>query len=209
VAQPFDRSGIVPPAGDLEKDQFWVGNPWAIVAAQKNLSAYERNRTFLNLGLGRFVDVSFFSGADSDGDGRAVVAADLDGDGMEDLIVRQAGGGPLLLFQNRFPRRHYLRVSLRGTASNGLGIGARLSAHANNRQLVREMYPADTYVCRQPCEVYFGLGDATQVDRLTIRWPSGQTQELTSLAADRHIRVTEGQRSYKVISTSNASVSLR
>jgi len=120
VAQPYDRSGIVPPAGDLEKDQFWVGNPWAIVAAQKNLSAYERNRTFLNLGLGRFVDVSFFSGADSDGDGRAVVAADLDGDGMEDLIVRQAGGGPLLLFQNRFPRRHYLRVSLRGTESNGL-----------------------------------------------------------------------------------------
>ena len=206
MAQPFNRSGIVPPAGELDSaaGQFWVGNPWAIVVAQKNLSAYERNRTFLNLGDCRFVDISFLTGTDSDGDGRAVVAADLTGDGMEDLVVRQAGGGPLLVFQNRFPRRHYLRVSLRGVQSNGQGIGARLTAHVAARQLVRELYPADTYVSRQPCEVYFGLGDATQVDRLSIRWPSGQTQEFTGLAADQHIRITEGQPDFKVISSSQA-----
>ena len=211
MAQPFNRSGFVPPAGELDSaaGQFWVGNPWAIVASQKNLSAYERNRTFLNLGQGRFVDVSYLTGTDSDGDGRAVVAADTNGDGMQDLVVRQAGGGTLLVFENRFPRRHYLRVSLRGVQSNGQGIGARLTAQVAGRQLVRELYPADNYVCRQPCEVYFGLGDATGVDRLTIRWPSGQTQELTGLAADQHIRITEGQLSYKVMSSSQSAVSLR
>jgi hypothetical protein len=209
VAQPFNRSGFVPPAGDLEPGQFWVGNPWAIVADQKNLSAYERNRTFFNLGSGKFVDVSYLSGADSDGDGRAVVAADLNGDGMQDLVVRQAGGGPLLLFQNRFTPKHFLRVSLRGVQSNSQGIGARLTAHVGDRRIVRELYPADGYVSRQPCEVYFGLGDATQIDRLTIRWPAGETQELTSLAADRHIRITEGQQDYKVTSTSGPAVSTR
>jgi hypothetical protein len=40
--------------------------------------------------------------------------------------------------------------------------------------------------------VHFGLGDATKVDQLTITWPSGLVQELADVAADRHIRVQEG-----------------
>jgi enediyne biosynthesis protein E4 len=209
VAQPFDRVGFVPPAGELDTahGQFWVGNPWMIVHSGKNLSGFERNRTFLNLGDNQFADISFLTGTDSDGDGRSVFGADLDGDGMQDLVVRQSGGGPLSLFKNNFPRRHYLRVSLRGTRSNGLGVGARLVAEIagtgagqppgtpgshDTRKLVREMYPHNTYHSQQPCEVYFGLGDATSVTRLTIQWPSGVTQELTDVPADQHLRVTEG-----------------
>jgi hypothetical protein len=202
VAQPFNRSGMVPPAGELDiaHGQFWVGNPWRIVAEGKNLSGFERNRTFLNLGNLRFADVSFLTGTDSDGDGRSVFGADLDGDGMQDLVVRQAGGGPLLLFKNCFPRQHYLRVSLRGTRSNGLGIGARLIARVGTRTLVRELYPANTYKSQQPSEVHFGLGEATSVDRLTILWPSGLTQELTDVSADQHLRVIEGESRPLVIS---------
>lgn len=211
MAQPFDRSGFVPPAGELDTQagQFWVGNPWAIVASQKNLSAYERNRTFLNLDKLRFVDISYLTGTDSDGDGRSVIATDLTGDGMQDLVVRQAGGGPLLIFENRFPRRHYLRVSLRGITSNGMGVGARLTAYVAGRLLVRELYPSDTYVCRHPCDVHFGLGDATAVQRLTVRWPSGQLQELTGIPVDHHIRITEGRPDYQVISGAQSAVSLR
>ena len=44
-----------------------------------------------------------------------------------------------------------------------------------------------------PCRVHFGLGDATKIDRLTIRWPSGAEQTLDDLAADRHVVITEGQ----------------
>ena len=195
MAQPFNRSADLPPAGELDKadGQFWVGNPWDIVVKQHNLSAYERNRCFLNLGGTRFGDISFLTGTDSDGDGRAAIGADLDNDGMQDLIVRQAGGGPLLIFQNRFPRQHYLRVSLRGTKSNGKGVGARLIAEVGDRRIVREMFPANTYVSELPCEAHFGLGDATRVDRLTIQWPSGLRQELTDVAVDRHIHIVEGQ----------------
>ncbi len=195
MARPFDRSADLPAAGPLDKaaGQFWVGHPWDIVSHQHNLSGFERNRAFLNLGAARFVDISFLTGTDSDGDGRSVIAADLNGDGMQDLVVRQAGGGPLLVFLNRFPQKHFLQVSLRGTQSNGLGVGARLVAEVGGRKLVREMFPANTYMSQQPCEVHFGLGDATQMDRLTIRWPSGLVQELTDLKADQHIRVTEGK----------------
>lgn len=195
MARPFDRSADLPPAGELDKSdgQFWVGNPWDIVGNEHNLSAFERNRCFLNLGGTRFADVSFLTSTDSDGDGRSVLGADLNNDGMQDLLVRQAGGGALLVFLNRFPRQHYLRVSLRGTKSNGMGIGARLIAEVGDRRIVREMFPANTYFSQSPCEVHFGLGDAPRVDRLTIRWPSGLVQKLTDVDADRHIRIVEGR----------------
>jgi hypothetical protein len=195
VAQPFDRSTDVAPAGGLDTaaGQFWVGNPWDIVYQGHNLSAHERNRTFLNLGAGRFVDLSYLAGNDSDGDGRSAVAADLDGDGMQDLIVRQAGGGPLLVFRNRFPQKNYLKVRLRGVRSNALGVGARLIAEAAGRRMVREMYPINSFASQGPSEVYFGLGDAPQVDRLTIRWPSGIVQQLSAVAANQRLDVVEGE----------------
>src|SRR3954468_3178178 len=107
---------MVPPPGNLDPalKEFWVNNPWEIVAHGHNLSCYERNRAFLNRKGQDFLDISHLTGADSDGDGRSVVAADLRNAGQLDLLVRQAGGGALLLYENRLPRRHYLQVSLRG-----------------------------------------------------------------------------------------------
>jgi hypothetical protein len=131
------------------------------------------------------------TGADRDGDGRSVVAGDFRNDGRLDLVVRQVGGGPVLLFENRFPKAHYLTVSLRGRASNRLGIGARLTATVAGRELTRELYPENTFHSQMPSRVHFGLGDAGKVDRLTVRWPSGTVQTFDDLAADRHVVITE------------------
>jgi hypothetical protein len=171
---------------------WWVENPFQIAAQGRSLSGYERNRIYLNSRGLEFYEISGLTGADSDGDGRGVVASDLNGDGMEDLLVRQAGGGSLLVFENRFPHAHWLDVSLRGGKSNSLGIGARLVAQVGPQKLVRELYPHDSFKSQSPARAHFGLGRATKVDRLTITWPSGFVQELTDVAADRHIRVREG-----------------
>lgn len=138
-----------------------------------------------------FLDISYLTGADSDGDGRSAVAADLNNDGQQDLVVRQVGGGPLLIYENRLPKRHWLKLSLRGTQSNSLGIGARVTVTVADRQLVRELHPINTYRSQGPSLLHFGLGDADHIDTLTIRWPSGLVQELGPLKADRHILVRE------------------
>ena len=111
MSQPCNRSATVPAPGDLDASlrEFWVSNPWQITALGHNLSAFERNRAYLNVKGQDFLDISHLTGADSDGDGRAVVAADFRNVGMLDLIVRQAGGGPLLLFENRLPRSDTFR----------------------------------------------------------------------------------------------------
>jgi hypothetical protein len=193
VSQPCDRTCDVQLPGSLDEklNEFWVGNPWGIALQGHNLSSFERNRVYLNTGTGEFVDVSHLSGADSDGDGRAVVAADFRNTGMPDLIVRQVGGGALLYFENRMPQAHYLTVSLRGESSNRRGIGARLVAEVNGRKIVRELFPACGYRSQSPTQVHFGLGRDTKIDKLTIRWPSGRMQELRDLAADRHVLIDE------------------
>lgn len=197
VSQPSDRGALVPAPGkvDASLGEFWVENPWDIVKQGHNLSAYERNRAYLNVpgADGRnFLDISYLSGGDSDGDGRSVVAGDFRNIGRLDLMVRQVGGGPFLLLENDFPQKHYLKVGLRGTKSNRMGIGARLVATAGGHQLVREQFPVNTYHSQASNIVHFGLGDSERVECLTIRWPSGQIQELRNLAADRHILVQEG-----------------
>ena len=199
MSQPFNRAARVPAARepDASIGEFWVDNPWQIMNQGENLSAFDR--MYLNLGGGAFVDVSGPSAADSDGDGRAAVAADFDRDGRRDLLVRQAGGGTLILYMNNFPvpaaRDHWLAVSLRGAPgfrqSNSLGVGARVEASVGGRRLVRDLYPLNTHSSQAPAEVHFGLGAATRVDRLVVRWPSGARTELHDVPGDRRMVIRE------------------
>jgi hypothetical protein len=194
VSQPFHRGAQVNAPGKVDKSlgEFWVENPWAIAGRGFNLSSYERTRVFLNVRGKNFLDVSYLTGADSDGDGRCVVAGDFRNNGRLDVIVRQVGGGPLLFYENNFPQRHFLKVSLRSRKSNRLGIGARLIALVQGQPRVRELYPLNSFRSQMPNIVHFGLGDATHVEQLTIHWPSGKKQVLANVAADQHVIIDEG-----------------
>jgi len=177
---------------DKRMKDWWVENPWQIAAKGKSLSGYERNRIYISSRGEEFFEVSGLTGgADSDGDGRAVVPLDFNGDGMQDLIVRQAGGGSFLMFENRLPKANWLEVSLAGKKSNTLGIGARLTVEISGLKIVRELYPHNTFKSQAPASAHFGLGKATKVDRLTIRWPSGLVQELKDVPANRRLRIEE------------------
>jgi len=202
VSQPCDRGCKVPAPGkiDPELEEYWSENPWNL-ATTHNLSCYERDRIFLNVKGKAFLEISHLTKADNEGDGRAAVAADFRNNGRLDVIIRQVGGGPLVLYENRFPQKHYLEVSLRGHKSNRQGIGARLEATVGGRLIVRELYPHNSYMSEAPNRVHFGLGDAERVERLIIRWPSGHKQELRDLAADRHIVVDEALQGSAAVET--------
>ena len=211
MSQPFDQSCILPAMGpvDSASGQFWVGNPWLFGKTNFNLSAYERNRVYWNRHDGGFVDISYLTGADSDGDSRGVVAADLDNDGRPDLLVRQSGGGPLRIYMNQFPKKNFLKVNLRGERSNRFGLGARLTAEIGPRRLVREMQAPNTFWGQSPAQVLFGLDEASCVDRLTIEWPSGAVQVLEGLAANQHIEVREQRSDYRVLTPAAPATAAR
>ena len=72
------------------------------------------------------------------------------------------------------------RLSLEGVTSNRLGIGTRLIARIGEKQIVRDVFPVNGFMGQSPPIVDIGVGDATEISKLTIRWPSGVTRELSN-----------------------------
>ncbi len=195
MSRPLDNKSAAEALGpiDHEAGEFWVDNPFAMTQQGENLSAYERNRTFLNPGDGGpFFDVSYATPASLDSDSRSVIAADFNGDGAPDLLVGSVGGGPLRLFLNRFGNRPgRVRVVLAGTVSNRDGIGARLTVTAGGRTQVRDVFPANGFMGLGPPEVFLGLGDARDAT-ITVRWPSGTTTEHSVAGGTRVVLGEDG-----------------
>ena len=155
------------------------------------------NLLFRNDGEGGFEDVSSFSGAADWGTGRGVAYADFDGDGCLDLFLVNMGrsaaaGEPARLYHNRCVwGNNWLTVQTVGTASNRDGIGARLTLTADGRTQIREVAAGASNSSQNMLPVHFGLGRASVVDELTIRWPSGATQTLRDVAPNQALTVTE------------------
>lgn len=203
MSQPFDRSCKIPPPGTPNEKlgEFWEESPWTI-ASNENLSAFERNRFYINFYGENFFDMSFVSGTDTDGDGRSVISADLDNDGMNELIVRQVGGGPLKIFKNNFPKLNYIKISLKGVESNSFGIGSKIEINSLGKSYVRELYPINTYRSQSPSLAHFGLNEIKVIDEIKIYWTSGKIQSFSNIDVNQHLIITEGNKDYEAFITS-------
>ena len=123
--------------------------------------------------------------------GRGAGYADLDGDGDLDLALSQNGGRPLLVRNDQSTGHHWLRVKLEGTRSNRNAIGAKVELTAGGVTQRRDLNPSRSYLTQVENVLTFGLGDNTQVERLSVHWPSGLTQEIVVDGVDRVIEVVE------------------
>lgn len=209
MTQPLDRTCKITAKGaiDASAGEFWAENAFDMPAQRQNLSAFEQNKVYLSQGGERFVDLSNESGAGIDSDSRSVVAADFNGDGSPDLLVGSVGGGPLRLFLNQIPRdMHRVRIELVGTESNRSGIGTRIVAHVDGRQIVRDVFPANGFMGQSPSDVILGVGTAELIDQLQIRWPSGHTESFPKVPVDCRISVTEGNDKLDVVRELSASI---
>ena len=157
----------------------------------ENLSAYERNRLYLNAGNLEFVNASFASSCDIDADSRTAVSFDYDNDGDEDILVGSVGGGALRLFKNNFPTQNSLKIKLKGVKSNSLGVGSRVTFMVNGKKISRDLFPANGFMGSGPSEIVFGMGLAPEIDGLEIRWPTGKVQKVGKIKANQVVVVTE------------------
>jgi hypothetical protein len=152
------------------------------------------NRIFRNVGGRRFVDVSAGAGPDFQqaAQHRGVAFADFDNDGRIDAVV-SALNGPAKLFHNVTANdSHWLALKLRGTKSNRQGLGATVRmVLPDGRNLYNQATTSVGYASSSEPLVRFGLGSNHAAQKVEIRWPSGATQQLTNVAADRIVEVTE------------------
>jgi len=157
----------------------------------RSLSGYQRKRVWMNDGLGRFTDVAPVVGVTDVYDGRAVALADLGNRGALDVIVANQRG-PLLVYRNSVqPGRHWIDFELEGAASNRSAIGARVELHWNNKVQAQEVSGGSGFSAQNQRRLHFGLGAASAVDRVVVRWPSGRQQAIDHPQIDEVHHVTE------------------
>jgi hypothetical protein len=157
-------------------------------------SGHQKKKLFRNLGNSTFKEIAAEAGVDNDLDGRGVALADFDNDGLLDVYETNANQ-PSLLYHNRTPAAgHWLELKLVGTRSNRDAIGARVTVKAGGATLIREVNGGNGYASQSSTRVHLGLGAATRLDELEVRWPSGLREKLPpgSVPIDRISYVKEG-----------------
>jgi enediyne biosynthesis protein E4 len=160
-------------------------------------SSYEEPRIlYHNNGNGTFTDISDSAGAGitTVSPSRGLAVGDLWNDGRISVVVSNMNAQPsLLVNQVRYPN-HWIAFKTIGTASNRDGIGARITVRTGKRILVDEVRSGSSYISNNDMRVHFGLGAATKIDLVAVRWPNGRVETFEDLSVDTIHSLKEGAR---------------
>ncbi|HEX7729287.1 MAG TPA: CRTAC1 family protein [Terracidiphilus sp.] len=153
----------------------------------------QEHTLFRGLGGQKYDDVSETAGQvlNTRSVARGACFADYDNDGKMDAFVVNLGAKGTLVHNVSQNAGHWLAIKLRGTKSNRDGIGARVEVHAGSKMWSAERVASSGYLSQNDERLHFGLGSATQADKIVIHWPSGREQTLEKQAVDRVLTVEE------------------
>jgi hypothetical protein len=158
-------------------------------------STYRQPRVlYHNNGNGTFTDISRAAGPGitAEMSGRGLAIGDLWNDGRLSAVVSNMHALPGLLVNQVRSAHYWVGIKAVGTRSNRDGIGARLTAKVGTRVLVDEVRSGSSYNSNHDMRVHFGLGPATKIDFLEIRWPSGLVERFANLGVDAIHTLKEG-----------------
>ncbi len=140
--------------------------------------------------------------------------ADFDEDGGVDILNRYSaqpayptpfGFG---VYKNDLQRGNWLRINPRGVASNRDGLGAHVEVVVGSHHQRQQVRSGVGYLSGVDRRVHFGVGAATTVDRVTIKWPSGHVQRLEAVPANQTLEVVEPSLSLSAPAAAGGATSL-
>ena len=189
-------AGLVDFDNDSWPDLFYaVGNLFPRVERFNPRYPYRGPRfLFRNLRDGSFANVTAECGPGltTPHSSRGCAFGDFDNDGDMDVLVMNMNEPPSLIRADISTANHWLKVKLTGVDSNRTAIGARVDVRSGDRTQSQEVQSQTSYYSVNDFRLHFGLGAASEADRLTVRWPSGKRETLRSVPADRVVYIEEG-----------------
>ena len=130
----------------------------------------------------------------------STVVSDFDDDGRLDFCHRSQASSPnfqapygLGLWQGGGETGNWIKFRTVGTQSNRDGIGCLIEVHTGahvQRQWVRS---GVGFMSSSDLRLHFGVGTASQIDRVVLTWPSGQVQQLDNVPANQVLEIVEPQ----------------
>ncbi len=156
-----------------------------------SFSGHQKKCVYYNDG-GRFDDVSVLTGMrDDDADGRGLAAIDYLNNGSISLVEAVVGGTARFYRNDQDNGNAWIGFKLIGSRSNRDAFGARVRVELEGKILSAEVEPANGLQSQSDSRLHFGLGGASGVKRVVIRWPSGTEQTLTGLKTGFYHTVKE------------------
>jgi hypothetical protein len=151
---------------------------------QSRIKYAQPSHLFRNTGKGNFQEISRSLGSAF---GRPRVArgaayGDFDNDGDLDVVMT-TNGGPAVLLRNDGGSNRSLRIRLVGTRSNRDGLGAVVRVRVGSETQAETARSGSSYLSQSERILTFGLGKAARADSVEVRWPSGQVDRLSNVAA--------------------------
>src|SRR6266850_1236488 len=147
-----------------------------------------------NNGNGKFTDISATAGPaiTAVSSARGLAIGDLWNDGRISAVISNMNAPPMLLVNDLRNANHWIAFRTVGTKSNRDGIGAKITVKAGTRTLVDEVRSGSSYISNSDMRVHFGLGSATKIDCVQVRWPSGLVERFENLPVDSIHTLKEG-----------------
>ncbi|HTB93173.1 MAG TPA: CRTAC1 family protein [Candidatus Sulfotelmatobacter sp.] len=160
-----------------------------------NVGYAQAPQLFLNQSDSKFLEVAaqLGGGFAQSKVGRGLAVADFDRDGDLDLLLT-TNNGPAYLYRNdQLAGNRSIRLHLVGTKSNRDAIGATVRLHCNGQIQSRLVRSGSSYLSQSELPVTFGIGKQDQIEKITIDWPSGKTEEYPKLKAGKAYQLTESK----------------
>jgi len=180
----------------LAYDKGWAATNM-LIRSGRSFSGRERNCCFLNLGDGKFANVSSATGLNLIDDGRALALTDWDFDGDIDFWIYNRTGPRVRYLRNDITtNNHFVAVRLQGTTCNRDAIGARVelyTATSGDSPLLKSLRAGEGFLTQSTKWLHFGLGSESQIERMVVRWPGGEAETFSDIKADTQSLLIQGE----------------